>query len=252
MRHLVIVLAVVSIANSHSLARADEVWTYKFIVNGSRPVVLGCDCPTPLHADVAGTFSILVDWQHATGKLLQLNDHLTNFAYELRVPGAPLQLMPANMPEADYGIVPPYYTPHFATGNFVPTDGTHWRIESGGGSFFGDTYGIDFNQTSASLDLSLVIIDGGVTVANATAVFASATIAGDYNNDFRVDARDYISLRNTGRSQFDFNMWRSYFGTSLPPGGAAASGAAIPEPLAGLLCGNTAATLLMFRRRRTE
>lgn len=251
MQSIVRWLAVV-VAWSGSTLLADEVWTYKFIVNGSRPVVLGCDCAAPLHADVAGTFSILVDWQHATGKLLQLNDHLTNFAYELHVAGGPLQLTPANMPEADYGIVPRYYTARFETGNFVPTDGTHWRIESkpviGWNS---DPYGVNFNNTTASLDLLIAIDDGGAAVINATAVFDSATIAGDYNGDLRADARDYVTLRNSGRSQFDFNLWRSYFGTSLSTGGAAASGAGVPEPLAGLLCGNGAGVLLSFRRRRT-
>src|SRR4051812_23602595 len=62
-------------------ACADEVWTYKFIVNGSRPYRAECECYHDTFADIGGSFSILLNWQNATGRILELDDHLTNLAY---------------------------------------------------------------------------------------------------------------------------------------------------------------------------
>jgi hypothetical protein len=72
--------------------------------------------------------------------------------------------------------------------------------------------------------------------------------AGDYNNDGKVDAADYVVWRNGGPlqnetvtpgtiSQGDYTAWRLNFGgtTTTPGSGLAASGAAVPEPGSGLL-----------------
>jgi autotransporter-associated beta strand protein len=71
-------------------------------------------------------------------------------------------------------------------------------------------------------------------------------VAGDYNNDGKVDAGDYVTWRrsvgattilnrdpnNTGLiGQADYNSWRAHFGQTAPSSGSGSTfGAAIPEP----------------------
>ena len=69
-----------------------------------------------------------------------------------------------------------------------------------------------------------------------------AGLPGDYNNDGKVDAADYVVWRkNEGTTNVlpndngiggvvgpgHFNLWRANFGNPMPGGG---SGAAVPEP----------------------
>lgn len=225
-------------------APAAEVWNYKFIVNGSRPYRGDCDCATPMYADVAGSFSILLDWQKGTGKLLQLNDHLTNVAFGSYTPGG-LIMTPANLPELDRGIIPPYYTSPLPVGHFGYPNGVGRLVSD---PDLGESYDITFGLHSASLNLNLYIDDGGIAVTNAAAIFASASIAGDHNDDWRVDGSDYVALRNNGGSPFDYNLWRTYFGTDASVTTITTANG-VPEPSVVLLAG-AAAALLGVRSRR--
>jgi hypothetical protein len=65
-------------------------------------------------------------------------------------------------------------------------------------------------------------------------IFIPEPPPGDYNNDGKVDAADYVVWRKTGGSQAEYDTWRANFGMSLNGAGAGsslASGATlVPEP----------------------
>ena len=76
-------------------------------------------------------------------------------------------------------------------------------------------------------------------------------IAGDYNLDGRVDAADYVVIRNglgSIYSQVDELLWRANFGNTASVAGAA-SLAAVPEPSMSMLAG--IATLFIYLGRST-
>jgi hypothetical protein len=65
-------------------------------------------------------------------------------------------------------------------------------------------------------------------------------IPGDYNNDNKVDAADYVMWRKNpaanGGDPAGYNTWRANFGTGGPGAGSSLGGAnAVPEPTAVLL-----------------
>jgi hypothetical protein len=55
-------------------------------------------------------------------------------------------------------------------------------------------------------------------------------VAGDFNSDGKVDARDYVVWRNNGGSALDYQLWRSHFGTTNGNGSGTSIPAAVPEP----------------------
>jgi hypothetical protein len=65
----------------------------------------------------------------------------------------------------------------------------------------------------------------------------SVVLGGDFNNDFRVDAADYVVWRKglgTIYTQDDYEVWRSHYGDNYigSGSGSEASTAAVPEPTA--------------------
>jgi hypothetical protein len=85
-------------------------------------------------------------------------------------------------------------------------------------------------------------------------VTGTAGIAGDYNNNGKVDAADYVLWRKNpgafGGNPAGYNTWRANFGN--PPGsgsGLANAGSAVPEP-STLILMNLAAVAWNHRRRR--
>jgi hypothetical protein len=74
-------------------------------------------------------------------------------------------------------------------------------------------------------------------------------IPGDYNNDNKVDAADYVVWRKTSGSQGGYDTWRMNFGrTSGSGSGSALSGGAVPEPSALLLLAGGLLALAITRR----
>jgi hypothetical protein len=63
-------------------------------------------------------------------------------------------------------------------------------------------------------------------------------LVGDYNNDGKVDAADYVVWRKSNGSQQGYDDWRTNFGRTAGSGSALGAGA-VPEPasLALLLVG---------------
>jgi hypothetical protein len=68
-----------------------------------------------------------------------------------------------------------------------------------------------------------------------TPAAVGGTLPGDFNNDGKVDAADYVVWRSGGsptpNSPADYNTWRAHFGAHSPGSGSSlAGGAAVPEP----------------------
>jgi hypothetical protein len=77
----------------------------------------------------------------------------------------------------------------------------------------------------------------------------SAGIPGDYNNDGKVDAADYVVWRKTDGTPVGYNTWRTNFGRTSGAGSGALADAAVPEPASLALCA-LAIGLIAIRRGR--
>jgi hypothetical protein len=114
-----------------------------------------------------------------------------------------------------------------------------WAIVSG--TF--DTLQLPTLTGGLSWDTSQLYTAGVLTIT-------SARLAGDYNQDGRVDAADYVVWRKNDTTQPGYNTWRANFGRSAGSGSNADANAAVPEPatLVLLLVG----MLMTYSCRRTE
>jgi hypothetical protein len=105
--------------------------------------------------------------------------------------------------------------------------------------------------------------DESWSMENLRVKVGTAFLFGDYNNDGKVDAADYVVWRrNTANSALPnddgltnqtarFNLWRANFGNIAGSGAAESSDAAVPEPssLGYLLLGG-AGVVVSFRRAK--
>jgi hypothetical protein len=119
-------------------------------------------------------------------------------------------------------------------GGFVPTNGSSWQIIAAGsisGQFSSITPGYSVQQQGNNLLL----------------LFGTPTLAGDYDADGAVTARDYVvwrkSMNNGGTlpnetaspgttDQADYDAWRANFGATS---GGGDSAGAVPEPTPAVL-----------------
>jgi len=80
-------------------------------------------------------------------------------------------------------------------------------------------------------------ISGLLTGTGLLNVTTAVSLQGDYNNDGKVDAADYVQWRKNpgafGGDPAGYNTWRNNFG--LPGAGSGLGGAAVPEPATLLL-----------------
>jgi hypothetical protein len=60
-------------------------------------------------------------------------------------------------------------------------------------------------------------------------------IPGDFNEDGKVDAADYVVWRKTDGTPTGYNLWRTNFGRTSGSGSSLTAGAAVPEPSTMLL-----------------
>jgi hypothetical protein len=75
--------------------------------------------------------------------------------------------------------------------------------------------------------LSAPVVGAGMVMITAT----SQELSGDFNQDGRVDAADYVHWRKNGLSQQDYNTWRANFGASTGSGSITTQAGPIPEPI---------------------
>jgi hypothetical protein len=99
---------------------------------------------------------------------------------------------------------------------------------------------------------------GGLQLTGGVEYISAPGLLGDFNEDGKVDAADYVKWRKDGANPLPndnglttaaarFNLWRANFG-NMSGGGAAASGASVPEP-ASWICSLLAAAAFAGRRR---
>lgn len=250
-----LLVVAVSVTFAHSTAFAAQTWTYNFLPTSSQPYTASCGECGPyfagVNADVAGTFTLLLDWDTHVGKLIDLDDHLENVVDVVYTSKGTLNV-PSIPSTRDYGIVPPWYrNVQFAAGPITYANGlghlkSDGKIRLPNGSYsIGIPYDIFFTPTAASFSMTVPIEDYYITVEKASATFESSAWSGDVNHDGRVDKRDYLFLRKSTGANADYDAWRwslgnVYFGSSL---------STVPEPPAYLLLLTSSAPLLFSRRR---
>jgi hypothetical protein len=88
-------------------------------------------------------------------------------------------------------------------------------------------------------DATLWYTSTGVPFSNNNGLdvgFAATGIAGDYNNDNKVNAADYVIWRKTNiNGAAGYTAWRSNFGAGGLGSGSGLGGASVPEPTSALL-----------------
>jgi autotransporter-associated beta strand protein len=115
--------------------------------------------------------------------------------------------------------------------------GTSWVIATYSGALTGVFEKVSLGYT----------VDYG-TGANSEITLTATSAAGDYNNDGKVDAADYVLWRKDDGSPGGYFTWRSAFGN--PPGsGSSLDGGNVPEP-AGIALMAMAAAIGGVRRRQ--
>jgi MYXO-CTERM domain-containing protein len=89
--------------------------------------------------------------------------------------------------------------------------------------------------------------------SGSTFLTLSIGLKGDFNGDGVVNGADYVTWRNSGGTQADYNLWRSKFGVTASGSGSGSSGpessATVPEPAAWALLAVAAIPLLRRGRR---
>ena len=135
--------------------------------------------------------------------------------------------------------------------------GTSWVIA---------TYGSLTGMFNTIIPAGYSVNYGSGTNSQITLIKAASGVNGDFNNDGKVDAGDYITWRknNTTNNALindnglgtpigpnHYTLWRSNFGK--PPGsgsGSLESGSAVPEPATAMLVFLAIASMPLVRGRR--
>jgi hypothetical protein len=135
----------------------------------------------------------------------------------------------------------------FTTGQFHGDGETagHWKQGP-----IGQTIGImtpdtRLGELRALTELDLLMLD-----VIGYDLVSSETLAGDFNEDGMVDARDYVIWRDglgTKYSQADYTDWRANFGKMLPMGASTAQ-ETVPEPFSLALLSTLSVVLIDMRR----
>jgi hypothetical protein len=102
------------------------------------------------------------------------------------------------------------------------------------------------NGSISIISTSQAVQNGVINIPISYQVFAPGGALGDFNDDGKVDAADYVVWRKNETSNNPlphddglatqaerFELWRAHFGEMAMPGGGA--GGAVPEPAASLL-----------------
>jgi hypothetical protein len=124
-----------------------------------------------------------------------------------------------------------------AVGNYTLIDYT--------GTLVGSATNLTLGTTPAGFNFS--IVDSGSTID--LMVSTGGGLDGDFNNDGKVDAADYVVWRKTDGSQDGYDDWRRNFGAPGSGSGSSLQGGAVPEPsaIALVILGLAAG---VFARRR--
>jgi hypothetical protein len=83
-----------------------------------------------------------------------------------------------------------------------------------------------------------------------TSLVTAPGLDGDYNDDGRVDAADYVIWRKSGGAPQGYSIWRTNFGRSSGAGAGSAVAGTVPEPAAVLLALFGLAAICLGRPRK--
>jgi hypothetical protein len=140
----------------------------------------------------------------------------------------------------------------FTLSEHVPRTDADFGSGPGGFTNPGDELITDFNLYEFG---GLIPANGGVLRLELDFMeirLPEAGLPGDYNQDGKVDAADYVAWRNDpaafGGDPAGYETWRANFG-NMSAGGAGASVAAVPEPAAWLLAALAAVVVGIGRRQ---
>ena len=139
-----------------------------------------------------------------------------------------------------------------------PTDNRVSEIMSGGTTTLTGNSVTTFDlgglfDSAGTRDLVFEFLMAGNPLLNTGVVLYQAAppvdaIPGDFNDDGKVDAADYVVWRKTDGSPGGYNDWRTNFGRTSGSGSALSSGAAVPEPGAFMLFAAALVALALVRR----
>jgi autotransporter-associated beta strand protein len=109
-------------------------------------------------------------------------------------------------------------------GGFTPSAGSTFNL-------------FDWGSVAGSFNtLNLAALPGGLSwntsqlyTTGILSVAAAPSLPGDFNNDSKVDAADYVVWRKNGGTQEQFNTWRANFGLTAGSGSSAMN-SSVPEP----------------------
>ncbi|HEX2474849.1 MAG TPA: hypothetical protein VHK01_08890, partial [Lacipirellulaceae bacterium] len=121
---------------------------------------------------------------------------------------------------------------------------------AGSGSVsIGNAYNNGIN--GEDLVLRFRLPSGLVLTGNVEYIGTAPGLAGDYNNDGRVDAADYVVWRKNpgafGGDPGGYNTWRTNFGRTSGSGASLDGAAGVPEPMT---CGLACLALVFWAPRR--
>jgi hypothetical protein len=129
-------------------------------------------------------------------------------------------------------------------------------VDLGGGTF-SPSVGNSFTLMTATGNLGgafdhLLVPDGLNWIVNYLANSLQLVVGnpGDFNNDGKVDAQDYVVWRKNSRGPLNFQAWRSHLGVVYSGSGStSAISAGVPEPC-GFILSALSACAFAFRRNR--
>ncbi len=172
--HRFIALQIVTLFLGVESSIGADIRTYRFIPDGSLPYSAECgECGgsySGASSDIAGTFTISLDFETSTGQLLDLNDTLVNY-FNVLVSPSGLILEPA-FPN-DPHIIPSYLKLFLPSVAFPPFDGTlegiheDFVLSSDEVAF---PFEIRVSGTDATFNMTVPIIDYHITVTDAPAL----------------------------------------------------------------------------------
>ncbi len=124
----------------------------------------------------------------------------------------------------------------------------HGQVFEIGGGMVAESFATDATYASGYSGLLCISEDDSVPPAEPTPDFTIdnfqtedvvAGIPGDYNNNLKVDAADYVLWRNDpdafGGNPTGYNTWRASFGNPPGSGAGLGGGGAVPEPASATL-----------------
>jgi hypothetical protein len=114
-------------------------------------------------------------------------------------------------------------------GKFEPVINTTTQVADGISSDKWDYFAMGLAGATDSDDFDWIMDNFKVEVTGS-----NAGLSGDYNNDGKVNAADYVLWRKSpgtfGGDPAGYNTWRANFGNGSPGSGASLGSSAVPEP----------------------